>query len=239
MPTTRSIERLGQTHILLAALTLGPLALAWLYSALVRPNYLVGRYDLVAWPAAIVWVSLILVDACARLGGRARNMALSIACGALALSSVVPTARLLGFRPPPSFHRLRADHLAGLAGSKDTIITLSYDCDYLYYYLHRAGYRGALRTFPSWLSGQIGWLDTDADLLRIDEARADADALAASVAEILSRGGRVWLLADSLDPNNESPRAALRATLVELLTRRGCTPSAWDDELRAHELQCP
>ena len=37
-----------QAYWFLATLTLGPLVLAWLYSVAVRPNYLVGRYDLVA-----------------------------------------------------------------------------------------------------------------------------------------------------------------------------------------------
>ena len=37
-------------HLFACGLTLIPLLMAWTYSVLIRPTYLVGRYDLVAWP---------------------------------------------------------------------------------------------------------------------------------------------------------------------------------------------
>jgi hypothetical protein len=209
----------GQTrvHAALAILTLGPLLLALFYSLAVRPIYLVGRYDLVAWPGAIVWLSCLLVDSSRGNDGRIRRALLAGICVLLLMCSLVPLHRLFAFEPSKGFHRLRAERLAQLAGPADLVIAFSYDRDYLAYYLHRSGFRGTIRSFPTWLEQQVGWIDTPADLGRLDEAAADARRLGEDMDRRLAAGEQVYLLGDSIDPESRRPIQQAILSVFELL----------------------
>ncbi|MCH8149954.1 MAG: glycosyltransferase family 39 protein, partial [Planctomycetes bacterium] len=55
-------NRAWTTHAFLAFASLGPLLLAWIYSMAIAPNYLVARYDLVAWPAFMVWLGVVMTS---------------------------------------------------------------------------------------------------------------------------------------------------------------------------------
>jgi hypothetical protein len=212
-----------RVHVFLLGMSVGPLLLAWLYSLLVRPNYLVARYDLVAWPAFMVWLGVLLTDL-PKPALRAAFLVLLLAC------SAVPLQRLLAADPPPSVHRLRAERITELTNEKDLVIAFSYDRDYLQYYLHRAGFKSTIRSFPTWLENQIGWVDTEADLRRLEGAKQDAAALAGSIARKVEAGGNVYILADSIDPQGAGPRAAISALLIEALeeNRLGIEPADAD-----------
>ncbi|HNQ22380.1 MAG TPA: glycosyltransferase family 39 protein [Phycisphaerae bacterium] len=228
-------------HFFLSVLTLGPLVLAWLYSALIRPIYLPGRYDLVAWPAFAVWMA-VLVAQSARLCRPPHQWRCPLVLTVVLVAcSAVPLARLLLWRPPPSPAHLRAEKLTRLAGSGGLAIAFSYDRDYLLYYLHRAGFAGRIISFPTWLDEQIGWVDTEADL-----ARAATGALDREVERVLrevegcrAQGDRVFLLGDSLDPLGTGPREVLHQRLFRALREGKYDTLAADSEHHIWELRSP
>lgn len=210
-------------HAPLLVLGVAPLLLAGLYSSLVRENYLVGRYDLVAWPALILWLAALISDAVGLSIGRQRRAAATVATVVLAACSALPVARMLSSRPAPSFARIRANELASIVRRGDLVIALAYDRDYLQYYLWRAGFPAELVAFPSWLESQVGWVDTRADLrlLEAGKVRQDLDRLLVRIDEATQNGRGVWLLADSLDPNGRGPRGPIHNLLLQSLRAAG------------------
>ncbi len=236
---TRTASKSSASHVFLAATALGPLVLAWLYSVLVRPNYLVGRYDMIAWPASVVWMSFTLAQMI-RCSQSRRGLRLGWAMPvALAACSVMPIARMLQLRPPPTFPNVRAQRLAEITAPTDLVIALSYDRDYLLYYLHRAGFAARIVSFPSWLDRQIGWVDTAADT---DPAQAaavvrDARGRIELITETITRGGRVWLLEDSLDRQRNGPRAPIHEQLLEAVKSAGYQAYPVDERLLIMEIR--
>ncbi|MBI4719538.1 MAG: glycosyltransferase family 39 protein [Planctomycetes bacterium] len=214
----------GRVSLVLAVLTLGPLLAAWCYSLLVRPVYLVGRYDMVAWPAAVVLQALAVSSFAERAPRARRGLAAAVVCVPLLLCSLLPVARLLPAQPPPSRAHLRAERLAALCGPGDLVIAFSYDRDYLRYDLHRAGFRGRIVSFPSWLELQLGWVDTRSDLSpeRMARLPEDAQALLGIIHDVLARDGRVWLLADSMDRAGSAyDRRPINGALLQALRDAG------------------
>ena len=227
-PVNEHSARLRWVHLALAVLTLGPLLLAWAYSVLIRPVYLVGRYDLVAWPAAVLWIATIVASLDSRRPVRATLVTL-----ALLACSIIPTARLITLQPPPSFAHLRADRLAALTEPGDLAIAFSYDRAGMLYYLDRAGFAGEIESFPRWLDDQVGWVDTQRDFARAQGSDWPAELMGvvADVEHRLDEGHRVLLLSDSLDRIGSSPRAALHEPLFAALRNAGLEASAADGEL--------
>jgi mannosyltransferase len=77
------LDRLGARKAILVAALLVPLVALWLVSALLRPVYLVGRYDLVAFPAA----PIVLALGAAKLLWAPRGVVRAL--GALAVAGLV------------------------------------------------------------------------------------------------------------------------------------------------------
>lgn len=226
-------------HIVFGGLTLLPLLFAWLYSFLVMPNYLVGRYDLVAWPACMIWFSLIISDAMGSVRPSRRVMSGALIGIPLLMCSVVPIERVVFAKSPQSLHHLRADKLATLAGEDDLVIAFSYDRDYLLYYLHRAGFEGKIVSFPSWLEPQIGWLDTKADSAvdRAEDLQKDAVNRLRLIEQVQQNGGQVWLLGDSIDPESAGPRSTINELLIEKIEDAGYQIKLIDEEMIIYSLQ--
>ena len=227
-------DRAWAVHAFLGATALGPLLLAWIYSMAMRPNYLVARYDLVAWPAFMVWLALVITTfARAYAPKRSSLVALSLT-GVLAACSMMPNIRMAALRPPPTIHHERAKYLAQKTNAGDLVVALSYDRDYLLYYLNRFGFAGKIVSFPSWLDHQIGWVDTDADIAAVQDGRLqrDAETLTASIREVLAQEGRVYLLLDWLDPNGTGERGPLHRALADTLTQARLRMTVADELLQ-------
>jgi hypothetical protein len=224
---------LWPAHIFAGGLTLLPLAIAWLYSVLIRPNYLVGRYDLVAWPSCMVWIGLGIAHFSRFAAPKRRAWAAAAICAPLLACSLVPITRMAALKPPPTVHNRRAQRLAELTSPGDLVITFSYDRDHLQYYLHQAGSQGQIVSYPSWLQSQIGWVDTEADLAPERGAAFDRDtALQLELIEsVAARGGQVFLLADSLDPEGTGPRAAINRRLLKATAEAGYEGQSVDSNL--------
>lgn len=145
---------------------------------------------------------------------------LALLLSPLLLCAAVPVARQFALRPSLTIHHSRAIRLAELCGSGDKVIALSYDRAAMLYYLDRAGFRGEIASFPSWLDDQIGWLDTEADLKpdRVAAMREEATALCADIGMRLDRGRRVLLLQDSMAILvGSNPREAITEILLNAL----------------------
>jgi len=213
----------GPSHIFLGGMTLIPLILAWLYSLFVRPNYLVGRYDLVAWPTFVVWLATCISEFARRATGRPRHWLTLAICIPMLGCSLLPIARMAALKPPPTFHNLRAERIANLARPGDLVVAFSYDRDYLLYYLHRHGFEGSIVSYPSWLDGQIGWVDTVSDLDPEKTALLVQDAIECvkQLDATIRRGGRGWLLLDSLARQGASPRVEINRRFFDALSDTG------------------
>jgi hypothetical protein len=220
-------------HIFAGGLTLLPLVIAWLYSTLIRPNYLVGRYDLVAWPACMAWMGLGIAQA-SRLAAPKRSGWLTTLVGVVLVScSLVPISRMAALHPPPTFHNVRAQRMAQLTSPGDLVIAFSYDRDYLQYYLHRAGFQADIASFPSWLERQVGWVDTEADLARERAGLLEQDAarLIERIGAVLARDGQVWILGDSIAPAGKGARGRINERLLGAIANTGYTLEVIDPEL--------
>ncbi len=234
-------EKNSSPHLLLGTLTLLPLILAWLYSVLVRPNYLVGRYDLVAWPACMIWIALGITQFAQATASRWNRLVTAAICLPLIACSLIPIARMASLKPPATFHNVRAHRLAELVGSGDLVIAFSYDRDYLLYYLHRAGFAGRIVSYPSWLDRQIGWVDTQGDLAPDRSGLLIQDALdrIALIDSVTAQGGRVWLLDDSIEARGGKARSRINARLLTTVAAAGYNTRPADEDLLIVELTRP
>lgn len=227
-------------HAALAGLTILPLIMAWLYSMMVRPIYLVGRYDVVAWPSATTWLVLLLIDLSSSLGRRGWwkakvTTAIMLAC------SVASFLRLWEIPHQPAFPQARAAKLAALSGPRDLTISFSYDRGELIYYLERNSFQGRIVSFPTFLDHQIGWIDTVAELepARRGAMESDADGVVAMVRDNLNAGGAVWLLVDRVDAYNTGARGPINRVLLGALARAGIVAEPVDERTMILRLRGP
>ena len=209
-------------HAALGVITIGPLVLLWLFSLLRVPIYLPGRYDMVVWPALLVWMAVIISDFADGWGERGARVA-GVVTVTLVLCSLVPINRSVRLHGESPHHR-RADRIAEVTEPGDLVIALSYDRDYLLYYLHRADFVGEIMSFPSWLDRQVGWLDTRADTeaARSESLDGDADSLLLRITETISANRKVFILEDSMNrPGNPGPRTIINEHLLARLREAG------------------
>ena len=148
---------------------------------------------------------------------------------------------MAALRPPPTFHNVRAQRLAQLCRPNDLVIAFSYDRDYLSYYLHRAGFRGRIVSYPSWIDRQVGWVDTAVDLAPGKAILLEEDAVARVqlVESVIAKGGRVFVLGDFLEAVGNRSRVSIAAGLLTALRTAGYGPQLIDSELLIFELTRP
>jgi hypothetical protein len=190
---------------------------------LVRPTYVIGRYDMVAWPACVVWLALTIVQGARAVAPKRPALTAAAFCVPMLLCSLVPISRMAALKPGPTLHHRRAARLAELSATGDLIVAFSYDRDHLRYYLHRAGCTAGIVSFPSWLHAQLGWIDSEADLAptRAAALRQDAEERLGLIESVLAKGHRVWILVDSIDPRGEGPRGPVNASLLGAMADAG------------------
>jgi len=217
----------------LAALALVPLALQWGVSWL-RPTFLAGRYDLVAWPALTLWIALGIGAL-----GRARPARAVVASLLLALCASVPIGRVLRYDGGDRWDARRAEQLAAIARPGDLAIVFSNDDDALAHGLHHADFAGALRPFPSWLARQIAFLDSPRDLSaeRARDLARDAAALVDHVRATWAAGSAVYWLRDALHRDGRGARAILPERLEQHLASAGIERRELDPALGIDRLE--
>jgi hypothetical protein len=207
------------------AFVLIPLALMSALS-LVRPVYLLGRYDLVALPgfAILAGVGLALLPAPARA-------AAAIAGFVLAAASLAPL-----YTEAPASHAIaravRATLVPGLRAG-DVILYTGFAMPAARDVLLREGKDPRFVTLPRSTARHAGWVSRDF----IDDAHVRTREAALAVRETeacLAPGGRIWLLADRRTPGTREAIAALRRAGYTPVALRGAPagiPGRWSQPL--------
>lgn len=190
------------------ALSLGPVAVfmvasvmlflvsAWVYSAVVRPAYVVGRYDMAAWPAAVIAVALLIEGAARRLGTDSRTHALGRVLFTAALAGC-SSITLLAARAVPASHDTaeRARRVAKTVANDDLVVSLGMYRWFMTYEWHRLGFAPQVVSFPTRHDRQLCWANAEAELADEAGIERDLDTVTGTIEEALARGRRVWLLA--------------------------------------------
>ncbi len=193
---------LAPRRAIVAALWLGAgsLVLLWAYSWIRRPIYLVGRYDLIGFPFAV----LLLCLGAQAIGERLRRPiagAVLLAVGVVGnVRSVAQLWSNVGVNAPPSSApavRLLAQRSPGrgdlvVTRGNTAFLILRYGCD-------RAGLKLDFVPFPAAVGLHPGWYEPEIFLRDRAQLEADARAVAQRVQATLAEGQRVWLVDDG-DP---------------------------------------
>ncbi|MFQ5591334.1 MAG: glycosyltransferase family 39 protein [Phycisphaerae bacterium] len=203
------------------------LLLAFCYSSLVRPVYIVGRYDIAAWPAVTIAFAS-LVDAAgrrvraaswARAGVRAALTAVWLACSVVMLA---------GARAAPVNNEIarRAERIAAAVGPDDLVVSVAMYRWFMAYEWSRLAFHPDMVSFPPAHDRQLCWDDPQAELA--DRRRHDAD-----VATVITRidrafaaGRRVWLIAHG-EPTG--PRWSVDQHFFAALHRTGVEVRPYDE----------
>jgi len=128
---------LGKRKLWLATTLLFPLVAMWIYSFLRQPIYVVGRYDVIAFPAYALLVGL----AFAKLKAGCRHGIASVTMAAILLAIPVSAKLILYYaNPAPAQFKQRADLVVALAGNDDVVIFNDPTSHAVLYYLNRDGY---------------------------------------------------------------------------------------------------
>lgn len=178
-------------------LGVGSLVLLWAYSWIRHPIYLVGRYDLVAFPFAALLFCLGARSIGERLRRPAVGGALLALCAAINVSGTTQLWTKIDANAPPH-EEIVVNYLTARGGGRgDLVITRGHIAFLiLRYAFDRAGLNSEFMPYPAAVGIHPGWYD--AEIFLRDPARLEADAgqIAHRVAEALAEGRRVWLLDD-------------------------------------------
>ena len=216
-----------QRVLFLLVFVLGVLLVPYVYSLTVSPAYVVGRYDLGAWPAFVVALALLL-----EVVGR-RQYCWWLLVGSLVACSAV-TVSGLHRSPRTQDTAQRVTRLKQVVGDDDLLISVNMYRWFLAFELDRQGFAARIISFPPAHDRQVGWEHARAELA--DSAGMDA-AVAATVVEVqraLAAGQRVWVLAQHGDP--DSARFEVDRQFFEGLSRSGIGLRVQDDWLGLVEL---
>jgi len=159
-------SRLSARGWFLPAAALGPAVLLALVS-LAQPVYLVGRYELIGYPA---WIALWALGVCGAvrwLTGAAGSRTLRRAgWSAAAVATCVGVALLLGLyrwvSPKPwAVHRI-AEQAVTSGEDEEVLVAVGLLWAPVKYQLRRLGSEQEPRAFPPEIEGHPGWMDPDA-----------------------------------------------------------------------------
>ncbi len=214
---TSDAGKLLQTEIrfLLITFLLIPLMLMWGYSRIVRPIYLVGRYDIVALPAFCIlagWGVSRWVNRAGRFRNRYRVLIAAGLLGVMWVATLVPYYHGL---KSPYFMRgsLSATFLKNRMQKGDALVYLGLRRSQFEYSLQRLGVLPAYQvSFPSELDRHPAWISVDDMLTRIDKIREEGRALSRTLYQYAGKRHRIWIVGAGDNPINR--------TLMELLSRR-------------------
>ena len=195
---TPAITRSPRLSLLLflSLLTLSFLGLAFCYSWLVTPSYVVGRYDFAAWPAVTLAIALLIDLAARRFSAvrAGRTAGRAFATAALAICGVVT---ILGARSAPIFNDVteRARRIAEIVQNDDLVISLGMYRWFMTREWHRLGFTPQVISFPSRHDRQLCWSNPEAELADHQAVAEDLTEITAVTKRALASGKRVWLLA--------------------------------------------
>lgn len=216
--------RIGKTALVV---TLGFLAVAWVFSMTVYPAYVVGRYDLAAWPGMMIGLGTLTIAAGRGLNDRTRWMV--TVCVTLAFA-VCGVSTIQAARERPAVNDLaeRAKRMAAVVGRDDLLVSVSIYKWFLLYEWDRIGFAPNVISFPPEHDRQLGWEDAVSELK--DPAGLDqgVESVVGKITDTLATGRRVWLIAQG---KPEGPRWDVDRRLFEALRTHGFSIAPVDDWL--------
>ncbi len=237
----RGKDTLGPRRAQMAALfafLFVPLLFLLAYSILKAPLYLVGRYDLPAYPAFAVLAGIGLeqilrhVGGARRASGEARDataaargsagagvlIAAGVALAILAFFSLQPYLLHPALSPRPGAKAARGELLAAHLRHGDIVVCTGFTTSETWYQLLARKSPAEIVTYPPALRSHLGWYDPEHELERGEDAlRAEAHSMLAraaaapSGANASSDAPKLWLVAHA------SPGRGAHARIMEVL----------------------
>ncbi len=180
----------------LGMMTICFLLVAMLYSHVVGPAYVAGRYDFVVWPVVILALSGAIESAGARVcrTGRGRSFLVSVVVVFLSGCSLATTlaSRQVSLVQGSD---ARAELIASQVGSGDLVVSVNQFRWFVTHGLLRRRFSASVVSFPTVHNEQICWRNAEAEFADRDGLEADADSITRLILGKLSGGGRTWLMA--------------------------------------------
>ena len=194
-PERQDPPGLDRTIRFLAILSLTYLLAAFMHSWLWEPTYIVGRYDLAAWPSLVLAVAFVIERAAVSLSanrGRQTVAGWGLTVVLLLCSGIV----LVGMRVAavPNDSKQRARKIADTVGPDDLIISMGKYKLFVLYEWHNLDFHAEVISFPPQHDRQLCWDDADAELADPAGIATGVSDVAHSIEEALAHGRRVWLL---------------------------------------------
>jgi hypothetical protein len=179
-PLGKAMPKLRLEKRVLAGFLFGPLAATFVYSLLLSPIYLVGRYDTIR-----------------------PHLGAVVIAAALFLALRFQTLLLENAAPKQTQATATAAYLGREARPDDPIVATGLRYAVTEYYLRQGGSRAALTSFPAEIAEHPGWYS--GERLMQDPAQLERQGrdLAVQLERAAKRGARVWLLVTPDNPIDE------------------------------------
>lgn len=199
--------------------SVGFLITAWLYSALTRPVYVVGRYDFAAWPGITLALAVSITSI-----GRRRLVYVGVAL----LLSACSLLTWLEARSVPLSNDAseRTTRMARHVTNEDLLVSTSMYRWFMTHEWHLAGFAPSIISFPPSQDQQLCWDNPRAELERPIELEANVELTVARILHEIDQGGRVWLLGGG-EPSG--PRWEVDKHFFAELQRRGISMDLVDE----------
>lgn len=193
-----------------------PLVVPYLVSFVVKPIYLVGRYEMVAFTAFAVLVGAGF-DAAFRVNGRMKRIGAFASVILWVGAAAVILVAALNVKPNEEDRSL-ALWLRENTRATDIVVFPGYTRVVPEYYRGLSGAQGTWVSFPEEVALHPGWFDHEKLLRRPDETQLEAKVFADHLSRTRPAGGRVLVVASALTPPkiNEWLVTALAGSLGKL-----------------------
>jgi hypothetical protein len=172
------------------------LLVALLYSWLAGPAYVVGRYDLIAFPGLTIGVAMLIemVTRRCRTGDWKR---LLILWGTTLALSGCGLMTIFAARSVPLGHEQveRSRRIVSRVNEDDLVVSLGLYRWFMAYEWHRIGFSPRIISFPPAHDRQMCWDNAEAELADAEQIAADVAQVAHAIEQALTDGTQVWLLA--------------------------------------------
>lgn len=221
-----------------AVMGLGYLLIVWVCALMLGRGYLVGRYDLAAWPALLFVLALLVELVCSLVLSqslRSQKIAAYTVMGAMVACSCWTMAGYRGEQIKNEAQE-RARRIAAIIQPQDLVISVGMYRWFLDHEWRSIGFSPEVRSFPSWHDRQLCWRDVPSELADPSMLQSDLDALMTTITTALTDKRRVWLL---WQPDPEDPTWTVDGRLLQALQEKRVSIRPEDDWVGIIELRLP
>ena len=195
-PTEPPVSQ-GRTRTIgfLVILSLAYLLTSFTHSWLWEPTYIVGRFDLAAWPSLLLAVAFLIERAAVSLStkcGRQAGVRWGLTVVLLLCSGIVLVG--MRFAAVPNDSKQRARKIAHTVGPDDLVISLGEYKLFVLHEWHQLDFQAEVISFPPRHDRQLCWYDADAELADPEGIERGVSDVAHRIEEALAHRRRVWLL---------------------------------------------